>query len=97
MTIPDDTETPVSFFIVDRIAERELSCQIQMKRKSRREPEIPDRAPDCFRCRHFKITWDLAFPRACLLFGLKCRNLPSMEVFISSGSHCFAFDAKEQK
>jgi len=55
------------------------------------ELEIPDRAPNCFHCVHFKVTWEPAFPRACLLFGLKCRNLPSMEVFLSTGKHCFAY------
>ena len=56
---------------------------------------IPDRAPDCFKCRHFKITWDISFPRSCQFFGIKCHNLPSMEVFLSTGKHCFAFAARD--
>ena len=60
------------------------------------ETNIPDRAPDCRRCRHFKITWEPAFPRACLLFGVKCKTMPATEVFLSSGKHCFAFQAKKQ-
>ena len=55
---------------------------------------IPSSAPDCFRCVHFKVTWEPAFPRACVLFGLKSRNLPAMEVFLSTGQHCFAFKDK---
>jgi len=55
---------------------------------------IPDRAPDCFKCSHFRITWEPSFPRACTLFGVKCRNLPSMEIFLSTGKHCFAFKEK---
>ena len=62
-----------------------------------REKTSPDRAPDCFRCRFFKVSWDPAFPRSCLLFGIKCRNLPSMEVFLSNGKHSFAFEAKIQE
>ena len=58
-------------------------------------PDTKGRAPDCFRCRHFKITWELAFPRACMLFGIKCRNLPTMEIFLSTGQHCFAFERKD--
>jgi len=58
-------------------------------------PEPPTSAPDCLRCKHFKITWEPAFPRACTLFGIKCRNLPSMEVFLSAGKHCFSFQQKE--
>ena len=56
---------------------------------------LPDRAPDCLRCAHFKVTWEPAYPRSCTLFGIKCRNLPSMEVFLSTGKHCFAFQAKK--
>jgi len=61
------------------------------------EANIPDKAPDCFRCRHFRVTWEPAFPRACLLFGIKCRAMPSTEVFLSTGKHCFAFQLKEEK
>jgi hypothetical protein len=58
------------------------------------EANIPDRAPDCRRCGHFKITWDLSFPYSCSLFGFKCRgNLPSAEVFLSTGKHCFSYEA----
>jgi len=59
------------------------------------EANIPDRAPDCFKCGHFKVTWEPAFPRACLFFGIKCRSLPSTEVFLSTGKHCFAFQQKQ--
>jgi hypothetical protein len=55
----------------------------------------PAVAPDCVRCRHFKVTWEPAFPRACLLYGLKCRDMPSAEVFRSTGRHCFSFELKE--
>jgi len=57
--------------------------------------DIPDRAPDCFKCKHFKITWETSYPRSCQVFGVKCQNLPSMEVFLSTGKHCFAFEAKD--
>jgi len=64
--------------------------------KADSSPEIPDRAPDCRRCNHYKVTWDPSFPHACTLFGVKCRNhLPSMEVFLSAGKHCFSFQQKE--
>ena len=58
-------------------------------------PETPDHAPNCLRCKYFKITWEPAFPRACILFGIKSRNLPSMEVFLSAGRHCFDFKEKD--
>ena len=58
--------------------------------------KIPDYAPDCLRCIHFEVSWDPSFPRGCKLFGIKCRNQPSMEVFLSTGKHCFAFEAREE-
>ncbi|MCL2831841.1 MAG: hypothetical protein FWD78_01600 [Treponema sp.] len=57
--------------------------------------ELPLKAPNCFQCRHFKISWDPAFPHSCTVFGVKCKNLPSMEIFLSTGKHCFLFDKKE--
>jgi hypothetical protein len=59
------------------------------------EVKIPDRAPECLQCGHFEVSWDPSFPRACRLFGIKSRNQPSMEVFLSTGKHCFAFEARE--
>jgi hypothetical protein len=55
---------------------------------------MPDRAPNCLKCLYFRVTWDPAFPRSCLVFGIKCRNLPSLEVFASTGRHCPAFELK---
>ena len=59
------------------------------------DKKIPDHAPDCLRCRHFRITWEPSFPRACTLFGFKSHNLPSMEMYISAGKHCYAFEMKD--
>ena len=59
------------------------------------QKEFPKSAPNCLQCRHFKISWEPAFPRACTVFGIKCRNLPSHEVFLSTGRHCFVFELKE--
>ncbi|MDR0473060.1 MAG: hypothetical protein LBH43_05270 [Treponema sp.] len=55
----------------------------------------PTQAPNCLQCCHFRITWEPAFPRACSVFGIKSRNLPSMEVFLAAGKHCFKFELKE--
>jgi hypothetical protein len=55
---------------------------------------MPDRPPDCLKCAYFKITWESAFPRACLVFGVKSRALPSAEVFQATGRHCPAFQAR---
>jgi hypothetical protein len=55
---------------------------------------MSERAPDCLKCVHFRVTWEPAFPRACDLFGVKCRNLPSHEVFVATGRHCPSFELK---
>jgi hypothetical protein len=58
------------------------------------DPAPPVRAPYCLHCAHFSVSWDPAFPRSCDYFGFKSRNLPSHEVFMSTGRHCPAFRAK---
>ncbi|HET7838876.1 MAG TPA: hypothetical protein VFL04_03890 [Rectinemataceae bacterium] len=52
------------------------------------------KAPNCLKCVHFRITWEPAFPRSCLVFGIKSRNLPSVEVFAATGRHCPSFELK---
>jgi hypothetical protein len=52
---------------------------------------------DCRKCAHFKITWIKAQPYACKLFGFKSRNLPSVEVFVTSGKECVKFTPKMQE
>ncbi|MDL2228969.1 hypothetical protein LJC14_01835 [Treponema sp. OttesenSCG-928-L16] len=53
------------------------------------------RAPDCLKCVYFKVSWDPSFPRSCTVFGIKSRNLPSIEVFRATGYHCPSFKIKE--
>ncbi|MDR0555384.1 MAG: hypothetical protein LBG76_11405 [Treponema sp.] len=56
---------------------------------------VSRREPDCLKCAYFKVTWEPAFPRSCGVFGIKCRNLPSFEVFQATGRHCPSFRLKE--
>lgn len=56
--------------------------------------EQQGRDPNCLKCLHFRITWDAAFPRSCLVFGVKTQRMPSMEVFLATGKHCPAFELK---
>jgi hypothetical protein len=53
--------------------------------------DTPDRPPNCLACMHFKVTWDPNFPRSCVKFGIKSRNLPSVEVYAATGRHCPVF------
>jgi hypothetical protein len=55
---------------------------------------LPSRPPNCLKCAYFSISWDVDFPRSCAIFGFKCRNLPSHEVFRATGANCPAFRLK---
>ena len=57
-------------------------------------PQRGERAPNCLKCVHFRVSWDPAFPRSCTIFGIKSRNFPSMEVFLATGHHCPSFELK---
>ena len=54
----------------------------------------PPKAPNCLKCTHFKVTWDAMYPRACLLFAVKCSDMPSHEIYRVNGAHCPAFKLK---
>jgi len=48
--------------------------------------------PNCLQCKFFKVTWDPHFPRSCLLFRVKSRELPGIVVARSTGKSCPAFE-----
>ena len=50
--------------------------------------------PNCLACIHFYVTWDPSFPRGCRIFDIKCRSLPSQEVYAATGRHCPSFERK---
>jgi hypothetical protein len=50
---------------------------------------------DCFKCRHFFVTWDKKFPRGCRALGFKSKDMPSQMVFQASGMQCLKFEKKE--
>lgn len=49
---------------------------------------------NCLKCKHFFITWNTNFPRACSVFGFKGKNLPSQQVFNTTGKKCPSFEKK---
>lgn len=49
---------------------------------------------DCFKCQHFRVTWDQANPRGCSAYGFKTKQLPSLVVRQSSGMECLKFVPK---
>jgi hypothetical protein len=52
----------------------------------------PGSPPNCLKCRHFHVSWDPAFPRACRVFEIKSRELPCLEVYKATGTHCPSFE-----
>ncbi|MCX5815981.1 MAG: uracil-DNA glycosylase [Proteobacteria bacterium] len=52
---------------------------------------------DCRTCQHFYVTWDKRFPKGCKAMGFKCREMPSLAVFKSSGVQCLYYEVKETK
>lgn len=50
--------------------------------------------PDCFKCLHFYITIDEKFPRGCKVFGIKGKNIPSVDVKRATGLSCPVFSSK---
>ncbi|QEN04165.1 hypothetical protein EW093_05420 [Thiospirochaeta perfilievii] len=53
--------------------------------------------PNCANCIHFYITLDENRPRACRVFNIKGRSLPSIDVKKFTGYHCPVFKEKERK
>jgi len=51
----------------------------------------PGKAPDCWQCRYFAISWDPRNPYQCKMMGFKSRMIPSFEVFRADGNHCRGF------
>jgi len=57
---------------------------------------MSEKRVNCFKCKHFYITWDKRFPYGCRAFGFKSKLLPSIEVFKASGQKCLQFTPKEK-
>lgn len=50
--------------------------------------------PNCWDCRHFRVTWERHCPYSCKKMGFKSARLPSEEVLAADGRRCCAFTAK---
>ncbi|MBN2654263.1 MAG: uracil-DNA glycosylase [Nitrospirae bacterium] len=46
---------------------------------------------NCFKCRHFYITWDKKFRYGCRAMGFKSYEMPSDEVLNASRVECLRF------
>ncbi|MCL2108561.1 MAG: uracil-DNA glycosylase [Oscillospiraceae bacterium] len=51
---------------------------------------------NCFQCKHFAVTWEPKYPKACNLFEFKSEKLPSLVIFHSTGTPCTGFEEKDK-
>ena len=53
----------------------------------------PVKAPNCFNCVSYFVTWDSSFPHGCRKFEFKGRDrLPSLSVYEANKCHCQFFE-----
>lgn len=50
--------------------------------------------PDCFRCRHLRITWESGRGYACRAMNFKSSQIPWRVVLANSGKPCMCFEPK---
>ncbi|HAV43332.1 TPA: uracil-DNA glycosylase [bacterium] len=48
----------------------------------------------CYKCKHYKVTWDTGFPYACKAFNFKSSKSPSLVVHEASGQLCQFFSPR---
>ncbi len=53
--------------------------------------------PNCTNCIHYYITLDERFPKACKVFNIKGKVLPSVDVRKYTGHTCPVFIVRESK
>jgi hypothetical protein len=58
--------------------------------------ELAAETPNCWRCRHFAISYDPKRPYSCRLMGFKTKILPAIEVLRADGIRCLGFERKLQ-
>ncbi len=56
--------------------------------------ELAAETPNCWRCRHFAISYDPKRPYSCRLMGFKTKILPAIEVLRADGIRCLGFERK---
>jgi len=56
----------------------------------------PITEPDCRRCAHYYITYDVRFRYGCHALGFKSQRLPMYAVMEASGEPCLAFTLKKR-
>lgn len=57
----------------------------------------PDEHPNCFKCRHFVLTYETRRGYACRAMGFRSRTIPWKVVLRSSGMPCQVFSPKPRR
>jgi hypothetical protein len=55
---------------------------------------MPRNHPNCYRCRHFRVTWETGKGYACQAMGFKSPHPPWQVVLRESGRPCLLFSPK---
>ncbi|KIX14164.1 uracil-DNA glycosylase [Dethiosulfatarculus sandiegensis] len=53
--------------------------------------------PNCFKCRHFALTWQKQRPYICKAMGFQSRTIPWQVVVRTSGKPCLLYSPKPEK
>lgn len=51
--------------------------------------------PNCFKCKHYFVSWDPKMPRGCRLYDIKSSFWPSQIVKEASGAECPDWEEKK--
>jgi hypothetical protein len=51
-------------------------------------------APTCVRCKHYWVTHQPATPHGCRAFGIVSARPPSLEIRVTTGEDCRAYEPK---
>jgi hypothetical protein len=62
-------------------------------------PEVAAKArrANCYKCRHYYVTWDPKHRHGCRALGFKSAHIPSAVVKKSSGLDCLYFEARQHR
>lgn len=53
--------------------------------------------PNCTNCKHYYITIDEKFPKACKIFNIKGKRMPSVDVKRFTGYRCPVFTSRDSR
>jgi len=52
---------------------------------------------ECYKCRHYYVTWNPEFPHGCRVMRFKGRLMPSISVRRISGMPCLMYEKKNNQ